>query len=428
VNPILKRSLKLLFIAILVTALQVITACASDSFKTIQNTGGGTIVYGPLSGQLGYQAALGETLKEVEASYGDKPQMGNLLQSKSGSFWEGFFSITDKKHNGTKMTGLVIIYAPPSGTAGGATLVDTSDNFPKSVNTMFQRLVQELTNRAKAATTAGSSGGSAPAAAAASAAPAAALNQMVFPDGSARIGLPQGWNVAHAQQGDVAATGPNGENLRFGLRIFAVNATAGRGGMMHIPYTADAGTTFTEIMTQAAQSQRQQPPTINILQSQDNGPQSFTVYASVDKHDGQPPQTMIAHFARSPMMMNEFQITLYDIGGPQATMEGESSTIAAIFSSYTQNNQRMMAITNAQIQQGFAQEKAAIDTVNQYTESSDRMTQGMSDFLRGESVLVDNDTGTHYRGPDDLAGALSNANPNRFTTLSPGQYIQGVDF
>jgi hypothetical protein len=52
----------------------------------------------------------------------------------------------------------------------------------------------------------------------------------------------------------------------------------------------------------------------------------------------------------------------------------------------------------------------------------------MSDYLRGESVVVDNDTGTHYRGPDHLASALSNANPNRFQTLSTGQYISGVDF
>ena len=427
-NLTLKGIFKLTFIALLATGLQTLTACASDSFKTIQNPGGGTVVYGPLSGQLAYQVALGETLKNVEANYGDKPQMGDLLQSKNGSFWEGFFTITDKKHGSKAMTGLVIIYAPTSGTAGGATMIDTTEHFAQSLKPMFQLLIEDVTNRPKAATTSASSGGTSGASAPASSAPAAPLNVQAFPDGSAKIGLPQGWKVAHAQQGDVAATGPNGENLRFGLRIPAVNASAGRGGMMHIPYTADAGTTYTALMTQAAQSQKQQPATINILQSQDNGQNSFTVYASVDKHDGQAPQVMIAHFSKSPLMMNEFQITIDDVAGPQKTLEGESSTIAAIFSSYTLNNQRMMAITNAQIQEGLAIEKASISAAQQSIADSDRTTQGMSDYLRGESVFVDSDTGQHYRGPDDLASALSNANPNRFTTLSTGQYIQGVDF
>jgi hypothetical protein len=59
---------------------------------------------------------------------------------------------------------------------------------------------------------------------------------------------------------------------------------------------------------------------------------------------------------------------------------------------------------------------------------SDRMTQGMSDMLRGETVFTDKDTGIHYRSSDDLAGTLQNANPNRFETVPLSQYRQGLDF
>ncbi|HXX18850.1 MAG TPA: hypothetical protein VEJ46_05570 [Candidatus Acidoferrum sp.] len=422
----------MVFSAVILVATQPLAASAA-SFKTIRNPGGGTIVYGPLSGQLSYQAALSETLKQVEADYGDKPEMGNLLQSRTGSFWEGFFSLTNKDHGGAKMTGLVIVYAPPTGTAGGATLIDTADNFPKSLKSMFQLLVQQVTSGAKGTTASGSSGASAASTPAVvsnvKSAPAAQLTAVNFPDGSARIGLPQGWVVAHAQQGDVAAKGPSGEMLRFGLRIPAVNASGGRGGnLMAIPYNSDPATVFTQLFTQAAQRQRIQPPTINITNTQNLGPQNFFIYADIDKHDGQGQQSVIAHVVKSPMMMNEFQVTISDIAGPVQVMTQESATIAEIFSSYSLNNQQMLAITNSQIQQGLMQEKATIGMVQQSMESSDRMAQGMSDYLRGESVFVDNDTGTRYRGPDDLATALSNANPNRFQTVPLSQYIPGVDF
>ena len=95
------------FVAILVVGSLTWAAPASNSFKTIQN-GGGTIVYGPLS----FHAALNETLKQMDSDYGDHPQLGKVLQNKAGSVWEGFFTVTDKKKGGTKMTGLVIVYAP----------------------------------------------------------------------------------------------------------------------------------------------------------------------------------------------------------------------------------------------------------------------------------------------------------------------------
>jgi len=122
----------------------------TPSPKTIQSPGG-AIVYGPLSGQLTLQAALGETLKKVDSDYGEKPQLGKMLQNKAGTVWEGFFTVNNKKQNNTPMTGLAIIYAPQAGTAGGATLIDTTANFPKSANSMLQRLMQDITNSAKVA-------------------------------------------------------------------------------------------------------------------------------------------------------------------------------------------------------------------------------------------------------------------------------------
>jgi len=64
-NLNLKQFPARLFAVVLFISVPLLAAQAGPAFKTIQNTGGGTIVYGPLSGQLSFQAALSETLKQV---------------------------------------------------------------------------------------------------------------------------------------------------------------------------------------------------------------------------------------------------------------------------------------------------------------------------------------------------------------------------
>jgi hypothetical protein len=61
-------------------------------------------------------------------------------------------------------------------------------------------------------------------------------------------------------------------------------------------------------------------------------------------------------------------------------------------------------------------------------DSSDRLTAGMSNMLRDQTVVVDTQTGGHATTSDDLAGALINANPSRFQSVSPSGYIPGIDY
>jgi hypothetical protein len=86
------------------------------------------------------------------------------------------------------------------------------------------------------------------------------------------------------------------------------------------------------------------------------------------------------------------------------------------------------AIVNQQIQQSIAITNQALNTIAQYTDSSDRMTAGMSNLLRDQTVVVDTQTGGHATTTDGLAGALITANPNRFQPVSPSGYIPGIDY
>jgi hypothetical protein len=465
-TSILKRSSFLLALALFLScgyspalqagALPPQASAGAPSLKTVKNTDGGTIVWGPVPGQQTYQSVLSVMLKRVEADYGDRPQMGNMLQSRNGNFWQGFFSFANKKSASTPMTGMVIIYAPQSGTSGGATLIDTTTNFPKSANSMFQTLVHSIqggapaaqnslgaTSSTQSAPKSGSSAASPPAATAASSGPAGALVAYTFQDRTAAISLPDGWKVGHAQMGDVTAVGTNGESLRFGFVIEALDPNlpgsramgggrgAAPGAFVSLPYGEDPAKMYQDALNQLGQKQRIGSITFTPQQVNDqhlNPGKGFIMMGTVQKSDGSAPEDVIIQLLLSAENQMGFEMKIFQVSAPDAVFKKETPTFNSIFPTYTQNPALISQIATANTKVALQAAQNTIDYAHQVTDASDRMTQGMSDYLRGESVLVDNSTGQHYRGPDDLASALQNANPNRFQTLSPGQYLSGVDY
>jgi hypothetical protein len=428
------------------------TAGAQAGIKTIAVPNGGTIYMGALAGQPTPADAMGKVMQRVTAFCGDRPQLGKLDKNATGEILAGFFTVTGKNQDGKPMEGLAIVYAPKSGTAGGAVLLDDADRFPTTVNSMFTRLKQEL------GASAGSSG--APSSAGASGAPSSAgtaaaapvksgpplpLQRTAFPDGTGSIALPAGWQMQNAQKGDVSAAGPHGEKLRFGWTIAVIDPTNpgsrvlmgnSRGGapanFVAIPHSADPATAFTAAFTQLAQKARKQPPVIAIAKVQDiamQGGANEFMFGDIDFNDGQGKQYLVAQMINTPVIAaGTWQMTLYVIYGPQQVMGEEASTIAEIFPNYSRNTQMVNAIVNQQIQQSIAITNQALNTIAQYTDSSDRMTAGMSNMLRDQTVVVDTQTGAHATTTDGLAGALFNANPNRFQPVSPSGYIPGIDY
>ena len=421
--------------------------------KTINNPGGGKILLGALPDQPTPQDALGKTLHALSVLCGDRPQLGKLVQNPSGEFLAGFFTVTGKNQDGKPMAGLAIAYAPKTGAAGGAVLIDYADRFPTTVNSMFATLKQTLgqapaTSSAANSSLAGASSGSAQSSA--SSAPAAAasaqpLQRAVFQDGSGVIGLPAGWQIQQVHLGDVGASGPHGEKLRFGLTIAIIDPTSpqsrslagnGRGGasqrFVSIPYSADPASAYKSALTQLGARAGKPAPEIDISSVRPlplQGGKSNFLYGDIDVHDGQGKQFLVAQvISTMPQQMGAWQMTVFQISGPQQTMAAEGNTIGAIFSSYSRNSAFVNSVVNNQIAQGIAQTNQFVSTVAQYTDSSDRMTAGMSNILRDQTVVLDTHTGGHATTSDGLASALIDANPNRFQTVSTSDYIRGIDY
>jgi hypothetical protein len=409
---------------------------AQGGVKTIPNPGGGTIYFGAMAGQLTPETAMGKVMQRVTALCGDRPQLGKLDKDTTGQILAGFFTVTGKNQDGKPMQGLAIVYAPTTGTAGGAVLLDDADRFPTTVNSMFTLLKQQLGAPANSSGAPATSGGSGTPASSAASAPAMSqpLQRTVFPDRTGSIGLPAGWQVQKALMGDVSASGPHGEKLRFGWTIPVMGNSRGAapGNFVSIPYGTDPASTFKAALTQLAQKARKQAPDIDITNVQElplQGGMNEFLYGDINVHDGEGKQYLVAQMISAPpQAMGAWQITLFVMYGPQQVMGQEAATIAAIYPNYSRNSQMVNVIANQQIQQGIAQTNQFVNTVAQYTDASDRLTAGMSNVLRGQTVVVDTTTGGHATTSDDLAGALINANPSRFQSVSPSGYIAGIDY
>jgi hypothetical protein len=153
------------------------------------------------------------------------------------------------------------------------------------------------------------------------------------------------------------------------------------------------------------------------------------LFGDADVHVGAGKQYLVAQMVSTPVIAaGSWQMTLHVMYGPEQVMGEEGSTIAEIYPNYSRNSQMVNVIANQQIQQSIAQTNQFVNTVAQYTDSSNRLTAGMSNMLRDQSVVVDTRTGGHATTSDDLAGALINANPGRFQTVSPSGYIPGIDY
>jgi hypothetical protein len=175
-----------------------------------------------------------------------------------------------------------------------------------------------------------------------------------------------------------------------------------------------------------------QPPEIDISKVQEiplQGGKNYFLYGDMDYHDGLGKQYLISQMINTlPQQMGTWQMTLFIVYGPEQAMADDRATIAAIYPSYSRDNNRVNTKVNDQIRQNIEQTNQLIGTIRQYTDSSERLTAGMSDLLREQTVVVDTETGGHARTSDQLAGMLIDANPSRFQSVSPGGYIQGIDY
>ena len=128
-------------VAVFCLATVLAPARADDSLKTINNPGGGQIIYGPLlGGESSLPDAMVSMLRNVHARFGERPQIGKFFQARGSNSVATFFTVTAKTQGGKQIAGMVIVSMPSGSKPSGALLYDDADRFNMTANPMLKKL------------------------------------------------------------------------------------------------------------------------------------------------------------------------------------------------------------------------------------------------------------------------------------------------
>ena len=134
-----------LAVAVLCVTAFLTPARGQDGLKTINNPGGGQIVYGPLTGQPSLQGAMVTMLRNVHNHFGDRPEIGRFYQARGTNSAATLFTLMAKSPAGKRIRGMVIVSsAKPNQPVDAAVIYDDADRFGTTWSAMMQTLNQEL--------------------------------------------------------------------------------------------------------------------------------------------------------------------------------------------------------------------------------------------------------------------------------------------
>ncbi len=447
-------------IALLCAALFMQSARAADTgLKTIDNPGGGQIIYGPLDDQSSLQNAMIAMLRDIHGHFGNRPEIGRFFQTRGSDSLATFFTVTAKNQGGKRVAGLVIVAMPSGNKPAAAVLFDDAERFGKTMNPMMKKLNELWHVDAPKGTQ--PAAGTAPA----KSAPVQELHETRFPDNSGTIGLPTGWKIDNAHGGAVATSGPNGEFVAVGLIHTMLDPSNQQGqGLIKYetnqgrrpvppqfsvyPFGRDLVDAFMAYQKQAAERSNLPVPTLTVTSKTKTPPNQFTadgvtVIGDLDMHDGKGPLTsLILIGAMKRVGPAEWGMTVTRVSAPKRLAAEEWSTLLAIANSMKQNGAVIQAQTNAAIDQihkvGEAARKqadaqhAANDAHNASVEArwdaQARMSKSFQDYTLDQSVIVDTHTGEHATAWNQTADLLVKSDPNRFQYVLKQDFIKGVDY
>jgi hypothetical protein len=434
-----------LFTLVLLTCTALSIARADDGLKTIDNPGGGQLVYGPVLNQTTPQGAMATVLHDVHTHFGDRPQVGKVFQSRDGSTFGAFFLLNPKTNGNKPMAGLVIISMARGARPAAAVLYDESSRFAHTEPQLMRKLAQAWQT---ASTQPASSSPTGPA-------PSAGVPQLTrtrFPDGSGSVNLPPGWRIPFSSHGAAKIVGPRGELVLLGNSagpIYDPNNPQIQARMRYAnPDSRPLLCPIADALHTYVCLAERNGSTVRIKTSRPiptRGQESSAVLTDVDvdMHDGH--GTLACELGigvTAPAPMGGRTLHLNGTCAPAASAAAEQPTLKAIFDSYSLNNAvvsrefagdeaRSRAAGNAariQANNAHAAEDAQAASFQAHMDNIDRMSRSFENYTLDQAELQDNNQATRGAVPNSLADALIKSDPNRFESVPTQNFLKGVDF
>ncbi len=443
-----------------------------DGLHTIDNPGGGQVVYGTLTGQSSLSNAMVFMLRQVHGHFGDRPQIGKFFQSRGGDSVATFFTLTAKNQGNKPIAGLVIVNMPHGATPTAAVLFDDPANFAKTEPVMMRKLSEALHTNAGSIERTSDQGGRGPSSAPVHSSAPQQLRMTSGGDHSAGIGLAPGWRITNIAGGQLIAEGPNGEMISLGViyqgivdpRMRGQQMPYGGGGQRPIvcPYGGEVFQAYTCVISQMRQNKGLPAASFKLSSSQrlpSNQQEQQVIQAifELDLHDGKGPRKASArlgemHFGNAPT----WALTLNGSNAPETVFDEVNPTIMAMVHSYSvdhgviqwetgaviDNIHAISAASTAQAQAADQRREAssaafnnhmnAIDqnsgNFNSHMDDIDRSSKAFQDYTLDRSVVRDNDLSERGTVNNGYADSLVRANPDRFEIVPNQNLIRGLDY
>lgn len=440
---------------LLLFALHGVAAPARNPQKTF-NAGGGKVTYGVVDGAGSQAAGLGAMLRGVHSKCGEKPQVSQVFRVRGTDSVAVFFNVVDHPGGNQALAGMVLAARTSDGIEA-ALLTDRADHLGSSLNPMLKQLFGIWHPGARAAAS--------PAAGGPSAAPAR-LHQVRAGDGSASVGVPDGWQ-AKGQQGTMLVSGPHGETIGLNLTRMAVDPRAGQGvrnGKIVYPANAVLTKAFPDLFQQFWRLNGASPTGLKLdLAEPLSGmpPQRGVQVAGQVNLVPSEPLYMIAVLTTTPpASMGTYMVMFSMAMLPRALANQEAATAGAILSSFQPDpaviNRQAGAMAapyiaaihqiGAQAQaraaaserlhgtqnEAWEQDQKAKEVRNRQWEKSqdaeERNTQGFSNYLLDQNVVLDKEQNAHGTFWNNEAYALTQGNPDRYEIVDTPGYWKGIDY
>jgi hypothetical protein len=420
-----------------------------NALKTINNAGGGQVVYGPLVQQPSLPVAMGVMLRTIHSQFGNRPEIGRFFQAKGSSSAATFFTVTATTLGNKPLAGLVIVSMPPGAAPSAAILYDDASHFGTSLCPMMTQLNAVWHPEGSPSTPASPAKKGAP-----TSSSLPALHQTSLPDGSASIGLPAGWRITGGGHAQLHAQGPEGQQINF----FSYSVEDPRtnplyrpgvrppGTIVVYPWGADLTEAFPTVAAQLNQKMGVPAPTYhftNVKPYGDIGPRSC-VFATgdVDRHDGNGLLAQSSIICAGRPLNGNWILAVYQTATPISRANIDGPLLATIETTYQTND----AVLNAQTQATIAHiheigdvarrqadaAHAANDAHNASVEanwdSRDKHSQDFSNYLLDQTVIQDSQRNERATVWNQYADTLVKADPNRYQYVPTKDFIKGIDY
>ncbi len=480
-NPYVRFSISIVVVNLLITIF-ALTTHAQTPLKSVNSPEGGKIIYGVVDGAATQAGGMAAVLRVVHNNCGERPLVGPVFKFRGTETVGVFFTVVNHSAGNVKIAGLLMAAITGSQQVEAALVSDDASRFGTTVNPMMRELFAEWRPGGAAATTNVAMGSAVPAAATpASAGPSApaaiALRMVSAADGTAVVGVPDGWIFdPRSSSGTMILSGPHGEQLALGMGKMGIDPTNPRSSMIpHLPgtiiypYRGDLARSFADLIQTWRRAAGKGPAPIQVEEIKPvqtpPGVQCVKAKGQMDP-DGRGMQTFgDLMCVGNPGPNGGYTLTLTHTMVPKALAEQERSTVKAIIDSWKVNQQtlnlqvaaatqRMNENTQALIQESQrqvehihqigaeatermknAEEVQAMrnDSFERQEDAISRNGQGFSNYLLDQTVVQDNNVynnGTIGHGTfwNATAEALVKADPNRYEIVDTPNYWRGVDY